>query len=122
MRGSEHWTPVAGPALHVHGIGVEHIDTPVREIRVSGRGAEEGGPIEWETLARQGELRIRSGQGRSGLAYSVTRRREWHVSVSASAGGREVEVEVGRARMHDHALVLACLWEQAVLSGRIDMS
>jgi hypothetical protein len=43
----------------------------------------------------------------------------WRVTVISS---RHEEVEVGSARMQDHAMALAAMWEQAVLSGRIDMS
>lgn len=30
-------------------------------------------------------------------------------------------LEIGSARMQDHATALAAMWEQAVLSGRIDV-
>ncbi|WP_146156453.1 hypothetical protein [Enhygromyxa salina] len=62
---------------------------------------------------------MREGQGQSGLLYRVHQCSGWVVTVYGPRGN---EVEVGSARMQDHALALAGMWEQAVASGRIDMT
>ncbi len=36
-------------------------------------------------------------------------------------GGHGQIIEVGSARMQDHAQALASMWELAVISGRIDI-
>lgn len=77
------------------------------------------GPIAWAKASREGGRKLRVGHGRSGLMYRVKQAREWVVVVIASRGR---EFVVGSARLQDHALALAGMWEQAVLSGRIDLN
>ena len=102
---------------HISGIRIAHVCTPEREVRVNRPVAEEG-PIEWERPTRVAGLKIRVGRGRSGLEYVLRQGADWRVSVR----GRRNEVQIGSARMQDHARGLAAMWEQAVLNGRIDMA
>ena len=103
-------------STHVSGIRVAHVQAPDRGVRVN-RPQTLDGPIEWSGVVRVGGAKLRQGRGRSGLSYRVRQSGGWQVVVMC----RQREVEVGSARMQDHALALAQMWEQAVLSGRIDM-
>lgn len=80
------------------------------------------GPIAWGETATLAGVRVRSGRGESGLRYHIRKLSgpgtDWRVSVV----NQQSDLDIGSARMQDHALALACMWEQAVLSGRIDMS
>jgi hypothetical protein len=117
MRELEHWGSVPA-ATHIHGIRVDHVQAPERAVRVNRPSAVDG-PIIWDRMTRTTGTKLREGQGRSGLVYRVRNRHGWTVTVAS--GSRE-EVEIGSSRLQDHALALAGMWEQAVLSGRIDMS
>lgn len=105
-------------AIHISGIRVAHVEAPERGVRVN-RAEPVEGPIKWEAMQRVVGVQLRMGRGQSGLIYRVRRQDEWRVTV---IGSRRQEIEVGSARMQDHAMALAGLWEQAVLNGRIDMS
>jgi hypothetical protein len=103
--------------IHVSGIRIAHIHAE-RAVQVN-RPPSVDGPIEWSRPTRGptgGKVRL--GQGRSGLSYRVEQGREWRVLVIASRGR---EIVVGSAKLQDHALALAGMWEHAVLSGRLDM-
>jgi hypothetical protein len=111
-------------AIHISGIRVAHVEQPECAVRVN-RPASVDGPIAWGEMGRLAGVQVRCGRGQSGLRYHVRRRSgkagstpEWRVGVMGARG----EQDIGSARMEDHALVLAGLWEQAVLGGRIDMS
>lgn len=103
--------------VHISGIRIAHVHGAERAVQVNRPLAPEG-PIYWEKPVRGPQGKIREGQGRSGLRYRVEQGREWQVVVSASRGRTLL---VGSAKLHDHALALAALWEQAVLSGRVDV-
>lgn len=94
------------------------MQAPDRGVRVN-RPETVDGPITWSEVQRLAGLKTRVGKGQSGLRYFVRQQGHWSVTVVSS---RREEIEVGTARMQDHALALAALWEQAVLCGRIDMS
>lgn len=94
------------------------MQAPDRGVRVNRPQMVEG-PIVWSEVARVAGLKTRGGRGQSGLRYWIRQQGEWKVTVVSS---RREEVTVGSARMQDHALALASMWEQAVLDGRIDMS
>lgn len=76
------------------------------------------GPILWAKPIREPDGKVHVGRGTSGLSYRVKQGREWQVLVSASRGR---EIVVGSAKLQDHALALAAMWEQAVLTGRVDI-
>jgi hypothetical protein len=83
------------------------------------------GPIAWGEMGKLAGVQVRCGRGRSGLRYHVRKRpgnagaaAEWRIGVV----GANRELDIGSARMEDHALALAGMWEDAVLGGRIDMS
>lgn len=106
------------------------MDQPERGVRVN-RPVGTEGPIAWAEMGTLAGVQLRCGRGQSGLRYHVRKRSGTAGSGSAGGAGADwrvsvvtarSEVEVGSARMQDHALALAGLWEQAVLSGRIDMS
>lgn len=107
-----------------------------RAVRVN-RPVGMDGPIAWGETSKLAGVQVRCGRGQSGLRYHVRKRSnspgsgarpgagsavgagaDWRVSVVTARS----ELEIGSARMQDHALALAGMWEQAVLSGRIDMS
>jgi hypothetical protein len=106
--------------VHISGIRVAHVQGGEREVRVNRPPSEANSadPIQWGAIRRREGLRVRSGQGRSGLRYWLVDQLSWRVMVEAA--GHQT-LEIGRARMQDHAIALAALWEQAVLSGRIDV-
>jgi hypothetical protein len=118
-------------AIHISGIRVAHVEEPERGVRVN-RPVSMEGPIAWAETAKLAGVQVRCGRGQSGLRYHVRKRgssgpgassavgsgADWRVSVVTPRS----ELEIGSARMQDHALALAGMWEQAVLSGRIDMS
>jgi hypothetical protein len=109
---------VNGP-VHISGIRVAHVDGGEREVRVNRPTAHDAeDPIQWGAFRRREGLRVRCGQGKSGLRYWLVDQRSWRVMVEA-AGHRTLEI--GSARMQDHASALAAMWELAVLSGRIDV-
>ena len=92
----------------------------MREVQApASKVARQDGPIVWGKIIREQGVKCRSGQGDTGLIYLVSRQREWGVVVRTPRGR---ELEIGTARLQDHAMALACLWEQAVASGRVDMS
>ncbi|MCA9684127.1 MAG: hypothetical protein KC457_18150 [Myxococcales bacterium] len=105
--------------IHVDGIRVAHIHEE-REVRVNRREAQTS--ITWSKLGRAEGVTSRDGHGPSGLVYRLLRDQHggglWRVTVSGSQGR---VIEVGSARMQDHAMALANLWEQGVESGRIDV-
>ncbi len=103
--------------VHISGIRIAHIDGGEREVKTH-RAVPTEGPIVWGKPVRSPEGKVRIGHGRSGMMYRVKQGGQWQVLVVA---GRGRELEIGSARLQDHALALAGLWEQAVLSGRIDM-
>lgn len=106
--------------VHISGIRVAHVDGGEREVRVN-RPADEGSsddPIHWGGIRRRDGVRVRCGQGRSGLRYWLVDQRSWRVMVETAG---QQTLEIGSARMQDHATALAAMWEQAVLSGRIDV-
>lgn len=110
---------VSTPA-HISGIRVAHVHAPERAVQIN-RPPLGDGPVAWSRLTREGGRRRCEGHGESGLRYRVERvelRREWVVIVIASRGR---EIMVGSAKLQDHALALAGMWEQAVLSGRVDV-
>jgi hypothetical protein len=108
-------------AIHISGIRVAHVDQPERAVRVN-RPVDMDGPIAWGETATLVGVQVRCGRGESGLRYHIRKRpgpgADWRVSVV----GPHSDLDIGSARMQDHALALAGMWEQAVLSGRIDMS
>jgi hypothetical protein len=118
-------------AIHISGIRVAHVEQPERGVRVN-RPVETAGPIAWMETAKLAGVQVRCGRGRSGLRYHVRKRpstgagaasavgagADWRVSVVTPRS----ELDIGSARLQDHALALAGMWEEAVLSGRIDMS
>jgi hypothetical protein len=116
MRVGEHSTGVDSGPIHLSGIRMEHVHGAEREVQTP--RAPSGGPIEWAKLVREPDGKARYGQGQSGLRYRLKQVREWQV-VAVTRRGRELVV--GSARMQDHALALAGMWEQAVLSGRVDI-
>lgn len=75
-------------------------------------------PIAWAKVERIAGRKLRQGTGRSGLVYHVVQGEQWRVWVETP----RTRMEIGSARMQDHALALAALWEHGVSSGRIDMS
>jgi hypothetical protein len=97
------------------------VEQPERAVRVN-RPVGTDGPIAWAETATLAGVQVRCGRGQSGLRYHARKRSgagaDWRVSVV----GPRSDLDIGSARMHDHALALAGMWEQAVLSGRIDMS
>ncbi len=105
--------------MHISGIRVAHVDGGEREVRVN-RPVDTLADdlITWGAIRRREGLRVRSGQGRSGVRYWLVNEQSWRVMVETSG---HKTLEVGRARMQDHATALAAMWEQAVLSGRIDV-
>lgn len=103
-----------GP-LHISGIRMGHAHAE-REVQTA-RASHEG-PVMWGKIVREPDGKVRPGQGQSGLAYRVKQQREWQVTAVTRRGR---EIVVGSARMQDHALALAAMWEQAVLSGRVDI-
>lgn len=102
---------------HISGIRIAHVCAPEREVRVN-RPDPGAGPIAWQRVTRVAGLKMRVGRGASGLEYVLRQGADWQVSVR----GRRSEVQIGSARMQDHARALAAMWEQAVASGRIDMA
>lgn len=114
--GREHSGIVPSP-VQISGIRVAHIQGPERPVQVN-RPSPGDGPIAWSKVLREGDRKRRLGHGRSGLIYRVDQGREWTVVVTASRGR---ELLVGSAKLQDHALALAGMWEQAVLSGRVDV-
>jgi hypothetical protein len=118
-------------AIHISGIRVAHVDQPERGVRVNRPTGVEG-PIAWGETATLAGVQVRCGRGQSGLRYHIRKRpstgpgtgtavgagADWRISVVTPRS----ELDIGSARLHDHALALAGMWEQAVLSGRIDMS
>jgi hypothetical protein len=112
-------------AIHISGIRVAHVEQPERAVRVNRPASVDGGPIAWGEMKKLAGVQVRCGRGQSGLRYHLRKRSgnagaaaEWRVGV---VGARH-ELDIGSARMEDHALALAGMWEQAVLGGRIDMS
>ncbi|HLT35724.1 MAG TPA: hypothetical protein VK034_05550 [Enhygromyxa sp.] len=103
--------------VHVSGIRLAHVDCAERTVQVN-RPAIHEGPIQWEKPVRGPDGKVRLGRGKSGLSYRIKQAREWQVQVVASRGR---ELLVGSARLQDHALALAGMWEQAVLAGRVDV-
>lgn len=106
--------------MHISGIRVAHVEGGEREVRVNRPTLEDRSdePIQWGTIRRREGLRVRCGQGRSGLRYWLVDQRSWRVMVETAG---QKTLEIGSARMQDHATALAAMWEQAVLSGRIDV-
>lgn len=103
---------------HIFGVRVAHVEGTARDVQVNRTEVPSPGPIEWSSISREDGLRVREGRGRSGLVYRALRSQSWRVFVQSKANE---ELEIGSARMQDHALGLAAMWEQAVLSGRIDV-
>ena len=106
------------PLSYTPSQGAEPAERPIREVQVNARVRREG-PISWGKMSREGGVKSRTGHGKTGLVYILSRAREWRVVVLSTRGR---EVEVGTARLQDHAMALAAMWEQAVASGRVDMS
>lgn len=108
--------------VHVSGIRVAHLDCGEREVRLNrpevGEGDERDQPIEWGPIRRQADLRVRCGKGKSGVRYWLVDQGNWRVMIETAT---HKALEIGSARMQDHARALAAMWEQAVLSGRIDV-
>jgi hypothetical protein len=105
-------------AIHISGIRVAHVDEPERAVRVN-RPTSVDGPITWGEMGKLAGVQVRCGRGQSGLRYHVRTRpgSDWRIGAVGTH-----ELEIGSAHLEDHALALASMWEQAVLSGRIDMS
>lgn len=107
-----------GGAVHISGIRVAHVQGGEREVRVNRPAGETGKAIEWGPVQRREGVRVRGGVGQSGVRYWLVDRRGWRVMIE-TADRRTLEI--GSARMQDHASALASMWEDAVLSGRIDV-
>jgi hypothetical protein len=116
MGDGEHWAGVDSGPIQLHPIRMDHVHGAEREVQTPRAPSE--GPIGWGKLVRAAEGKVRHGQGESGLRYRLEQVREWQV-IAVTRRGRELVV--GSARMQDHALALAGMWEQAVLSGRVDV-
>ncbi|MFV8756656.1 hypothetical protein ACNOYE_39435 [Nannocystaceae bacterium ST9] len=107
-------------SVHISGIRVAHVDCGERDVRVNrpavGEGSDE--PIQWAQLRRREGVRVRCGQGRSGVRYWLVDQSSWRVMIETA---NHKTLEIGSARMQDHAVALAVMWERAVQSGRIDV-
>lgn len=107
-----------GSAVHISGIRVAHLEGGEREVRVNRPTLDADAAIQWGSIQRREGIRVRAGLGQSGVRYWLVDRRGWRVMIE-TADHRTLEI--GSARMQDHASALASMWEQAVLSGRVDV-